>query len=209
MTDRAATAHPKRTRIQACLACRTPPPSTAPAAPARCVRSGRTKEGRPLLTAAARALALLLYLPALAWSAGEIDLAGRIAKGDWLLTYQRSAIFKPLGLKQKESGSSHVCMESDPRRQILAWVTGKGCRVDQESLRAGTYRLHGTCRLKWWKSRPIPVSVELTPETADTFSMEIRTDEDSLLDFVESTKAVRQGDCPPPSAAKGEQDKGG
>jgi hypothetical protein len=61
-------------------------------------------------------------------------LARHIPPGKWGLAYQRSGEFKPLFYKHRESGSSYACIQGDPRDYILDWVSGKGCRVDRETV---------------------------------------------------------------------------
>lgn len=141
------------------------------------------------------AIALLLLTSSWPLAAQDIDLSTRIAPGKWALHYQRTGEFKPLRLKQNDHGISYACMDDNPRKQILGWINGIGCAVDHESLVGEVYQLQGQCRLKWWKSRPIPVRVELRPEHGKAFSMTIRTEGDSLLGFVEQTIATHQGDC--------------
>lgn len=158
---------------------------------------------------ATRLLATLLLAVAPVAVAQEIDLSGRIASGKWLLTYQREGEIKPLRLKQHENGSSHTCIAGDARTKIIDWVSGKGCTIERESLVNGVYHLDGQCRLKWWKRQPIPVSVDLKPESATRFSLDIRTRDNNLLGFTERTQAVLQGPCDPPSAEKPAQRPGG
>ncbi len=143
----------------------------------------------PLLLAAA-----LLAMPA---QAQEADFGDKIATGKWLLTYQRAAEYKPLGLKKKDSGTSLTCMDDDPWEEIVAWVTSKGCSIDSKTLSKGVYRLEGQCRLKWMKRHPVPVSVEMRPETASRFRLDIQSLENDMLDFSEHTVATFQGPCPP------------
>jgi hypothetical protein len=140
----------------------------------------------------------------LAWPAAgqDVDLTAKLAHGKWALAYQRVGEFKPLGLKHKEDGTSYVCIDGDARTMIVQWVTGKGCMIDRESTTDGVYRMQGRCRLKWWNSVAIPVSVELRPETATHFRLNIRTLNGSLLGFRERTDATHQGPCAPPSATK-------
>lgn len=151
-------------------------------------------------------LALILF--ALPLSAQEIDLGPRIASGRWALAYQRTGEFKPLNLKHKESGTSYTCIAGNARDKIADWVVEKGCSIDKEAMVNGTYRLEGHCRLKWWRSHAVPVSVELRPESAARFSLSIRTRNDELLGFSEQTTATLQGPCEPPSAAQPEQHQG-
>lgn len=153
------------------------------------------------------AIALLMLLsPPLA--AQDIDLGGKIAPGKWALTYQRLGEFKPLRIKHKENGTSYTCIEGDARDKIVAWIADKGCVIEKESMVDGIYRLDGQCRLKWWKSHAIPVRVELKPESATRFSLDIKTRNDKVLGFTERTTASHQGPCDPPSAPKLEQDQG-
>lgn len=142
----------------------------------------------PLLLAAA-----LLAMPALAQ---EADFGDKIATGKWLLSYQRAAEFKPLGLKKKDTGTSTTCMDDDPWEEIVTWVGSKGCSIDSKTLNKGVYRLEGQCRLKWMKNHPIPVSVEMRPETSNRFRLDIQSRENNLLDFSEHTVATFQGACP-------------
>lgn len=150
-------------------------------------------------------LLLLCTLPA---TAQEINLGTKIASGKWAMTYQRIGEFKPLHYKQRENGTSYTCIAGDARDKIVDWIASKGCTIDKETLVGGIYRLEGQCRLKWWKSRAIPVSVELRPESATRFSLNIKTRNNSLLEFTERTTATLQGPCDPPSAAQPEQDQG-
>ncbi len=137
----------------------------------------------------------LLFMFAGPAQAAEIQLASKIPAGNWTLAYQRTASLKLLLLKRKEQGTSQVCMSSDPRKQILGWLTDKGCTVDRESLQGEVYKLHGMCTLKWWQDHPIPVSVELRPENKTAFSMLITTDPGAFIGFEERTQASFQGAC--------------
>lgn len=156
------------------------------------------------------AVTWLALLPAWSQAAQDIDLTGKIATGKWALHYLRSGEFKPLRLKQKDEGISYACMEGNPRRQIHAWIHNIGCSVAQENLEGDVYTLQGLCRLKWWKSHAIPVSVELRPEHSKAFSLTIRTVNDALLGFEEHTSARHVGECDPSteSAAKRKQNQG-
>jgi hypothetical protein len=140
----------------------------------------------------------------LAWpvAAQDLDATMNLAHGRWALAYHRVGEFKPLGLKHKEDGTSYVCIDGDARAMIVDWVTGKGCVIERESTTDGIYRMQGQCRLKWWNSMAIPVSVELRPETATHFRLNIRTLNGSLLGFSERTDATHQGPCEPPASPK-------
>lgn len=142
-------------------------------------------------------LLLSLALPA---SAAEVSLSSRIESGKWALAYQRIGELKPLHFKHEENGISYTCIEGDPREKIVSWITKKGCTIDKEAMDGDVYRMSGECRLKWWKSAPIPVSVELRPENRKTFTLEIRTEGNSILNFTEHTKATHQGACDPQPA---------
>lgn len=157
---------------------------------------------------AIRFLATLLFVSALPLHAQEIDLSSKIASGKWALTYQRTGEFRPLHIKQKENGTSYTCIAGNARQMIVDWVAGKGCTIDREAMVNGVYRLEGQCRLKWWKNHPIPVKVELRPESATRFSLDIKTSKDSVLGFTERTSAILQGPCDPPSATKPVQNQG-
>lgn len=137
---------------------------------------------------------LLLTLPC---HAQPIDLATLIPPGKWALAYNRIGEFKPLKFKHRENGTSYTCIEGDPRVKIVNWLNSKGCRIDKESSDQYVYRLEGECRLKWWKSHPIPVSVELRPETTNRFHLHIITLDDPLISFTEQTAASLQGPCDP------------
>ncbi|NTV96172.1 MAG: hypothetical protein HGA75_12270 [Thiobacillus sp.] len=156
----------------------------------------------------AKLFAALLLLAAPHLHAQDIDLSNKIASGKWLLTYQRSGEIKPLHLKQQENGSSHTCIAGDARTKIIGWISGKGCTIEKETLVNGVYHLDGQCRLKWWKRQPIPVSVDLKPESASRFSLNIQTRANNLLGFTEKTQAVLEGPCDAPSATKPEQHQG-
>ncbi len=149
-------------------------------------------------------LTALLTLPALA---ADIDLASRIGPGKWALNYQRVAELKPLHLKHREDGTSYTCIDGDPRIKILDWLKSKGCTVHKESFEDNVYRMSGECQLKWWKGAPIPVSVELRPETRNNFSLDIRTEGNSILSFTEHTKAILQGPCNPVEPVSAPQGK--
>lgn len=120
-----------------------------------------------------------------------------IPAGKWNLAYQRTGEFKPLFYKHNETGNSSTCIKDNPRQQILDWVSRKGCRVDKEVLLADRYRLSGECRLKWWRSHPIPVDVDLIFGDGQSFVMDIRTRNDPVLSFQEHTLATLLGECPP------------
>ncbi|MFZ5483939.1 MAG: hypothetical protein ACOZB0_06890 [Pseudomonadota bacterium] len=144
-----------------------------------------------------RALLALACLSPLAGLAQDIDLSDRIASGKWTLNYERTAEFKPLKLKNRESGASQTCIAGNARDKIVDWISSKGCRIDKEAWSGGVYRLEGECRLKWWKQHPIPVRVELRPETPTRFKIDIATRDDSVLGYQEHTLAVHQGPCDP------------
>lgn len=150
----------------------------------------------------------LLSLLALPVSAQDIDLSEKVAPGKWALAYQRTGELKPLSLKRKENGTSYTCIDGDARDKIIDWITSKGCSVGKEAMVNDVYRMEGECRLKWWKSRAIPVSVELRPASTKQFSLVIRTLDDSLLGFSERTTASHQGACDPVSATKTKKDQG-
>lgn len=149
---------------------------------------------------------LLVLLASQAKAAPEIDLSSRIAAGKWTLAYSRVGEFKPLHYRKKETGTSDTCIEGNAHTAIVDWIRGKGCTVERESLASGVYRLDGQCRLSWWKSRPIAVSVELRPESPHRFRLDIKTRGDALLDFSEQTTATHAGACDKPSAAETQQD---
>lgn len=155
-----------------------------------------------------RLTAIILSTLLLAWPAAaqEADLTAKLAHGKWALAYHRVGEFKPLGLKHKEDGTSYVCIDGDARAMIVDWVTGKGCVIDRESTTDGIYRMQGQCRLKWWNSVAIPVAVELRPETATRFRLNIRTLNGSLLGFSERTEATHQGPCDLPAKARPQRD---
>lgn len=157
---------------------------------------------------AVRPLALLLLVSALAAQAEEVDLSDKVASGKWLLTYQRTGELKPLHLRRSENGTSYTCIAGDARAKIIDWVSGKGCTVENETFADGIYRLEGECRLKFWKSQAVPVSVELKPESADRFSLRIRARDNALLGYTEDTDGRLQGPCDPPSAGQPEQNHG-
>ncbi len=145
-------------------------------------------------------LALLVISPVRA--AGEEDnlstfVASHITGGKWDFAYLRIGEFKPLMFKHREEGVSTVCINSDPRRHLINWVTRKGCRVHQETRLDDGYALSGECRLKWWKSHPIPVDVKLAWVDDKTFTMDIRARNDPVLGYIEHTTATLQGDCDP------------
>ncbi|TCJ19533.1 DUF3617 family protein [Parasulfuritortus cantonensis] len=155
-----------------------------------------------------RLIATLLTLFVLPVQAQDIDLSKQIQSGQWLMTYQRSGEIKPLHLKRQENGSSHTCIAGDARDKIVDWIAGKGCTIDKESQVNGTYHLEGSCRLKWWKSQPIPVSVDLKPESPTRFNLTIQTRDNNLMGYTEQTRAVRIGPCEAPSAGQPEQQRG-
>lgn len=142
-----------------------------------------------------RYLLLLTLLPALTALASDINLAAKVAPGKWALAYQRTGEFKPLHVKRHEEGTSYTCIGGDPRAKIVAWIQSKGCVVQSERMDEKVYRMAGECRLKWWPGEPIPVSVELRPETGKAFTLDIRTNGNSLLGFTEHTQAALQGPC--------------
>ncbi|MDD3530861.1 MAG: hypothetical protein PHS77_13400 [Gallionellaceae bacterium] len=149
---------------------------------------------------ATRLLALALLLCPLPLAAQEIDLGASIPPGKWAMAYQRTGEFKPLRLKHKENGTSYTCIAGDPRSKIVSWIAGKGCSIERETLADGIYRLEGECRLKWWKSQAVPVRVELRPESATRFSLDIQTLDNNLLGYSEHTEATLQGPCDAPAA---------
>jgi len=140
----------------------------------------------------------LLAMPPLAQTAQISPLAQRISPGQWNLSYQRSGEFRPLFYKHKESGSSSTCIQSDPRQQILDWVSSKGCQVDQEQMLADRYRLSGQCKLKWMPRHSVPVVVDVIYGDASRFTLDIRTQNDPLLEFREQTLATLSGQCSAP-----------
>lgn len=142
-------------------------------------------------------LILAFALPA---SATAADLSSRIAPGKWALAYQRIGELKPLHFKHEETGTSYTCIEGDPRAKIVNWIKSKGCTIDKEAMVGDVYRMSGECRLKWWKAAPIPVSVELKPENRKAFTLDIRTEGNSILNFTEHTRATHQGACDPQTA---------
>ena len=127
----------------------------------------------------------LLALCALPLAAQETDPIAKIAPGKWALAYQRSGEFKPLHIKRSEIGTSYTCIDGDARTKIVDWIKSKGCTIDKEAATDAAYRLEGQCRLKWWKSHAIPVSIELRHGTRTQFTLIIRTRDDSLLGFSE------------------------
>jgi hypothetical protein len=147
-----------------------------------------------------RILLLLILAIALPASAAEGGLSARLAPGKWALAYQRIGELKPLHFKHEETGTSYTCIEGDPRAKIVDWIKSKGCTIDKETMDGEVYRMSGECRLKWWKSAPIPVSVELRPENRKAFTLEIRTEGNSILNFTEHTRATHQGACDPQTA---------
>lgn len=157
---------------------------------------------------AAKLLAALLFLNTLPLHAQDIDLTAMVASGKWALTYQRVGELKPLHFKRTENGTSYTCIAGDPRDKIVDWIAGKGCTIEKETMVNGIYRLDGQCRLKWWKSRPIPVSVELKPQSRSRFSLNIQTRDNGLLGFTERTSATLMGPCDPPSAGQPKQHQG-
>jgi hypothetical protein len=154
-----------------------------------------------------RCLFLLFFFPALMAQAADIDLASRIGPGKWALAYQRTAELKPLHLKHNDNGTSYTCIDGDPRTKILDWLKNKGCTVHKEAFEDNVYRMSGECTLKWWKGEPIPVSVELRPENRRLFTLDIHTEGNSILGFVEHTKATLQGPCDPVAPASAPQSK--
>lgn len=149
---------------------------------------------------AIRLFAATLLLSPLPLAAQEVDLGASIPSGKWALAYQRAGEFKPLRLKHKESGTSYTCIAGDARDKIVDWIAGKGCSIDRETLVDGVYRLEGECRLKWWKSQAVPVSVELRPQSPTRFSLDIQTLDNNLLGYREHTEATLQGPCDAPAA---------
>lgn len=153
-------------------------------------------------------LALFLTLPALA---EDIDLSSKVGPGKWALNYLRVGELKPLHLSHKEEGVSYTCIDGDPRIKILTWIKSKGCTVHNESFENNTYRMTGECELRWWKGSHIPVSVELRPENRKAFTLDIRTEGNSVLGFTEHTKGTNIGPCDPvqatTSAFQGKQDQ--
>lgn len=152
--------------------------------------------------------ALALFGFSLPLVAQDINLGSRLASGKWALNYERTGEIKPLKMKNKENGTSYTCIEGDARDKIVDWVGKKGCTVQKEVMRNGVYTLEGECRLKWWKSHPIPVVLELQPESSTRFNLNIKTPSDSLLGFTEHTKAIHQGPCDLPSAPKLKKNQG-
>lgn len=146
--------------------------------------------------------AVALIFSGNALASGEIDLSQHIAAGKWAFAYARMGEFKPLHYRKKENGTSHTCIRGNARQTIVAWVTEKGCTISRESFTGGVYRLEGQCRLSWWKSHPIPVGIELRPETRARFSLTIRTRDDAILAFSERTTATLLGPCDPVSAGQ-------
>ena len=122
-------------------------------------------------------------------------VADHIAGGKWDFAYLRIGEFKPLMFRRREEGVSTVCIDSDPRRHLINWVTRKGCRVHQEVRLDEGYALSGECRLKWWKSHPIPVDVKLSWVDDKTFTMDILARNDPLLGYIEHTTATLRGEC--------------
>ncbi|MFA5082383.1 MAG: hypothetical protein WC474_07565 [Hydrogenophilaceae bacterium] len=157
---------------------------------------------------AVKLLATLLLLIPLPLHAQDIDLGALVASGKWAMAYQRVGELKPLHYKKTETGTSYTCIAGNARDKIVDWIASKGCTIEKEAMVKGVYRLDGQCRLKWWKSRPIPVSVELKPQSNRRFSLNIQTRDNGLLGFTEKTSATLVGPCDPPSAGQPEQHQG-
>ena len=150
----------------------------------------------------------LLALFSTGLAAQDIDLGGKIAPGKWALAFQRVGEIKPLHFTRQEHGTSYTCIAGDARDKIVSWISSKGCTIEKQAMVDGIYRLDGACRLKWWKSQAIPVSVELRPESTARISLSILTKDNSLLGFTEHTTGTLQGPCDPPSTGQPEQHQG-
>lgn len=123
------------------------------------------------------------------------DLSDRIAPGKWALAYDRQGEFKPLMLKKQESGTSSTCIAGNPRQHVLDWLQGKGCRVGDERLLSDRYQLEGECLLKWLPGNPVPMTVEVVFDQTEAFSLLIRSRENTLVAYQETTRATLVGAC--------------
>jgi len=138
-------------------------------------------------------------LSAFAQEAAADGLSAHIPAGLWELTYQRTGRFKPLFWRYEEAGKSHTCIQSNPRQQLLDWITRKGCTIDAETPLPDGHLFSGVCWLKWVPGQPVSVDIRLTWRGERHFDMDIRSREHPWLTYTEHTRASLLGPCATPA----------
>ncbi len=139
------------------------------------------------------AFTLLALLAGIAHGAGDFSaLPQYLPAGQWRLDYDRQAKIRLLHYRKADHGSRDTCIGADPRNMILDWLADKNCQIEQDTLFGKSWRLQGSCRVKWTRE-PIPVEIEILLADGATFVMNTRTPQGGFLEFQEHATATRVG----------------
>lgn len=131
-----------------------------------------------------------------AQSAPQDNLSKHLAPGLWELRYERHAVIKAVGHDKIKRGSSLACVTATPRKLILDWFDKTQCKVAKESLKGKTWRLEGSCQVRW-HDNPLPIRVVLEFADGKSFVLDASTPKDKLISYRDHTVARRLGaDCP-------------